>query len=126
MPRFAWYALRALYTAVLLGSVVRESPAQNFILLTAAQIRDRIVGRVIAEEIDRHWTFGFGKDGLLDTLEMGTRSKGRWEIEENRLCFGGHNEDLRCYEVWLSGSRVRLRRSGMLDLEGMIERPTRE
>jgi hypothetical protein len=106
---------------LLLGSFTLETRAEDFIVLSAGQIRHRIVGHAIVEEIDRHWTFNFRRGGPLDTLEMGVRSTGRWEIQGNRLCFGGIKEDFRCYEVWLFGSHVRLRRSGILDLEGTIE-----
>ena len=79
-----------------------------------------LLERFLEEEVERHWAFHFRQGGLLDTREMLKKLNGRWEIQGDRLCFALIDEEMVCYEVWLSGTRARLR-TGARGLDGTIE-----
>jgi len=93
---------------------------KTFAQLNAEKIRNRIIGRVIEEDVDRHWAFHFQQGGLLDSREMLKKLNGRWEIQGDRLCFALKGEEMVCYGVWVLGTRVWLR-TGTRDLDGTIE-----
>jgi len=43
-------------------------------------------------------------------------------MEEDQLCIEFEKEPVpKCYDVWLSGKQVELRREGLLPLQGTVE-----
>ena len=53
---------------------------------------------------------------------MGRKRTGKWRIDKDQLCIEFETEPvLQCYEVWLSGKEVELRREGLLPLQGVLE-----
>jgi hypothetical protein len=87
------------------GSIgIGFTASKTFTQLNADKIRNQIIGRVIEEEVDRHWAFYFQQGGLLDTREMLKKLNGRWEIQGDRLCFALKGEEMVCYGVWVLGT----------------------
>jgi hypothetical protein len=96
--------------------------ADNFKLLNEREIHSRIIGKIVEEEVDRHWSFHFLQGGSLETRDMAKKGNGRWIIQGKQLCFGQTDEQMQCYGVWLSRTHVRLRTVGGVDLHGTIEK----
>jgi hypothetical protein len=56
---------------------------------------------------------------------MGRKRTGRWQVDKDQLCVEFENDPpATCYEVWVSGKKVKLQREGLLPLEGVIEPPS--
>ena len=115
-------------TAGVLGALLFDSgvaAAEKFHRLNGAQIQAAFVGMEFTDEV--HWREIYDRNGTLTTYEMGRKRVGKWRVQADQLCIevadGG---DSGCYEVWLSGKKVELRRdaSDSLPLEGVLERPT--
>ena len=66
------------------------------------------------------------RDGTLRSYSMGRIRLGKWLVQQDELCVDlGKEEAESCYEVWLSGSNVELRPSGLgLSLRGVLRKPT--
>lgn len=72
------------------------------------EIRAKVIGKEITDA--SHWSIYLRQDGVLLSDEMGRKWPGIWKIESNRLCMSNpSNDTLDCFEVWMSGSTVRLR-----------------
>ncbi len=96
--------------------------AENFRKLSEAQIRARVAGMEIGDGV--HWRDIFERNGSLVSYSMGRKTIGKWRVKSNTLCLDRGNEDSGCYEVWLAGKRVELRREGSkLPLEGDLQKP---
>ena len=71
-----------------------------------------------------HWGDVYEPSGTLRTYSMGRKTVGKWRVQKNELCLDRGKEEQGCYEVWLSGKKVELRRAGSdLPLEGVLQRP---
>jgi len=68
----------------LAGSGSTVAAVEKFRHLTGAQIRDRIVGMELGDDV--HWRDTFRRDGMLLSLSMGKERSGTWRIENNQLC----------------------------------------
>lgn len=113
-----------LIVELLLGGLATlgVAKAEDFRRLGAEEIQSRIIGRVIEEDVARHWAFYFRQGGLLSLRDLGKVSSGRWEMQSSALCIAAAaDEKMKCYEVWYSSAHVRLRTEGMLDVYGTIE-----
>ena len=56
---------------------------------------------------------------------MGRKRTGKWKVEKDQLCIDFDKDPpAKCYEVWMSGKKVELRREGLLPLRGVIEQPS--
>ena len=54
---------------------------------------------------------------------MGRKSSGKWHVQKDELCIDRGKDDGGCYQVWLSGKKVELRREGStLPLEGVLQK----
>jgi hypothetical protein len=60
-----------------------------------------------------HWADVFGPNGSLKSYSMGRKKDGKWWIEKDELCVDRGQDDGGCYEEWLSGKNVELRRAGL-------------
>ena len=50
---------------------------------------------------------------------------GKWRVEKDQLCIEFDKDPpAKCYEVWMSGKTVELRREGLMPLQGVIEQPS--
>jgi len=62
--------------------------------------------------------------GKVTSMSMGKKRTGKWRIDKDLLCIEFEKEMANCYEVWVSGNKVKLQREGILPLEGVIEPPS--
>jgi hypothetical protein len=101
----------ALTLTMLLSTTAFGSAAytqEMFKLLGAKEIRARVVGKDITDNI--HWASYLRPDGVLLSDEMGRKWTGTWIIQNNKLCMSNPNlEPLNCNEVWMFGANIRLR-----------------
>ena len=95
--------------------------AEQFQKLTGAQIQARVAGMEITDET--HWADVFAANGSLTSYSMGRKSSGKWRVQKDELCIDRGKDDGGCYQVWLSGKKVELRREGStLPLEGILQK----
>jgi hypothetical protein len=98
--------------------------AEKFQKLSGAQIRAKLAGMEITDEV--HWSDVYGRDGTLTTFSMGRKSMGKWSVKNDELCFDRGKDFQGCYQVWISGKKVELRREGSsLPLEGVLQPPAK-
>jgi len=95
----------------------------TFQKLTGAQIRGRIAGVEVSDEV--HWRDFYDRTGRVTSSSMGHQRTGKWRIEKDQLCVEFEQEMPNCYEVLVRGKRGRLQREGALPLEVIIEPPSR-
>jgi len=117
---------RTTEAAICLGLVVllsaQSSAAEKFQKLNGSQIRARFTGMEMTDET--HWADVFLANGALTTYSMGHKSSGKWDVQKDELCVDRAKDDGGCYQVWLSGKKVELRREGStLPTEGVLQRP---
>jgi hypothetical protein len=99
------------------------SAEEKFQKLTGAQIRAKVAGMEISDEV--HWRDFYDRGGRVTSMSMGRKRTGKWRVEKDQLCIELENEPINCYEVWVSGKKVKLQRGeGLIPLEGVIEPPT--
>ena len=115
--------LALLATAALCAIAVesRAQSAEKFQRLTGAQIQARVAGMEITDEV--HWADVFAVDGTLTSYSMGRKNNGKWRVQKDELCIDRAKDDGGCYQVWLAGKKVELRREGStLPLEGILQK----
>jgi hypothetical protein len=96
--------------------------ADNFQKLSGAQIRAKVTGMQLTDEV--HWRYVYDRDGRLRSYSMGTKKIGKWAVEKDELCLYLREPDDGCYEVSLSGKRIEMKPSGVgLSLEGVLQAP---
>ena len=107
---------------LLLLFVAPVGAAQKFHKLTGAQVQAKIAGMEITDEV--HWGDVFDRNGTLTSYSMGHKSVGKWRVDKDQLCIDRGKDDGGCYQVWLSGKQIELRREGStLSLEGVLQKP---
>jgi hypothetical protein len=95
--------------------------AEKFQKLSGPQIRAKLAGMEITDEA--HWADVFAANGTLISYSMGRKSTGKWSSQRDELCIERGSDDGGCYQVWLSGRKVELRREGSsLPLEGVLQK----
>lgn len=95
-------------------------PGQKFQKLKAGQIRAKLAGMELTDNV--HWRELYQRNGAVTSTSMGRKRTGKWRIEEDQLCIEFEQEPIpKCYDVWLSGKQVELRREGLLPLQGTLE-----
>ncbi len=120
--------MRTLATSVALATLamnvftsVDAAAEERFQKLSGSQIRARLVGMEITDEV--HWADVFAANGTLTSYSMGHKTTGKWSIQKDELCIDRGKDDGGCYQVWFSGRKVELRREGSnLPLEGVLQR----
>ncbi|ACA20431.1 hypothetical protein M446_6161 [Methylobacterium sp. 4-46] len=113
---------RGLGAAALQTGLVPAQPAPAagvFQQLTGPQIRARLVGKEVTDEV--HWSYQFAPGGRLQAVSMGRPRTGTWRLKGDTLCL----DDDPCVQVWMAGSRVELRRDRALPEEGVLQAPVR-
>lgn len=114
--------------AILLGGAVAGADAgsaETFHKLGGVQIKERFAGMDVTDNV--HWRDRYERNGTLTSHAMGRKSSGTWRIERGELCLERNADDRGCYEVWVLGRNVEMRRPG-LDapiLEGVLQRPAK-
>lgn len=115
--RVALFAIGALFATSALA-------AEKFRKLSASQIRSTLAGMEWSDGI--HSRDIFGRDGTLTSYGMGRKLIGKWRVQDDQLCLEHPKQEPACYEVWIAGNKVELRRKGSnLPLEGVLQRPAR-
>ena len=105
---------------ILLLSLAADA-AEKFQKLSGSQIKVRLAGMEITDEV--HWADVFATDGTLTSMSMGRRSTGKWRVQKDELCIDRGADNSNCYQVWLSGKNVELRREGStIPLEGVLQK----
>ena len=121
MKRQLGTATMAVVAVVALASgAAAEEKLQK---LSAGQIRTKIAGMELTDEV--HWREVYGRGGTVTSDSMGRKRTGKWRVEKDQLCVEFDKEPpAKCYEVWMSGKKVELRGEGLLPLQGVVEPPT--
>jgi hypothetical protein len=113
--------------------VLMGAPVVGLLLATAAlaaeplrhpkgrEIASRFVGMELTDEV--HWAYVFEKGGHLNIFSMGRPGTGAWKVEKDELCLDRPPDEARCYEVWVSGQNVQLRREPEIPDEGILQKP---
>ena len=116
------WAVAAMAIVGLFVSSVDGLAAEKFQKLGGSQIRGKFVGMEMTDNV--HWADVFGPNGTLKSYSMGRKKDGKWWIEKDELCVDRGKDDGGCYEVWLSGKNVELRRAGLpAAFEGVLQPP---
>jgi hypothetical protein len=95
--------------------------AEPFRQLRGPEIRSRFTGMELTDET--HWSYRFETAGRLASFSTGRARTGRWRVEQDELCLDREVDGHRCFEVWVSGKRVELRREPGPPDEGILQRP---
>ena len=115
-------SMTLLVTAATVISSCNASAEEKFQKLSGSQIRAKIVGMEITDDV--HWADVYGGNGVLTTYSMGRKTIGKWRVEKDQLCVDRGKDDAGCYQVWISGKKVELRsEGGHLPLEGVLKKP---
>jgi uncharacterized protein YhdP len=110
-------ALACLAAATLGASATAEEKFQK---LTGGQIRGKLGGMELTDNV--HWRDLYQRNGTVMSTSMGRKRTGKWLVENDQLCIEFEKEPMpTCYDVWLSGKQVELRREGLLPLQGTLE-----
>ena len=93
-----------------------------------AAMRDAVVAatRVMPDEIvllPRN-TLPLTSSGKVTSSSMGRKRTGKWRVDKDQLCVEFEKETPNCYEVLVSGKKVKMQREGILPLEGVVEPPS--
>ena len=95
--------------------------AEPFRQLKRREIASRFTGMELTDEV--HWAYVFEKGGRLNIFSMGRPGTGSWKVDNNELCLDRPPDEPRCYEVWVSGQNVQLRREPEIPDEGILQKP---
>ena len=113
----------SMAAVIVLSLVETGTTAENFKKLSGGQIRARLAGMQISDEV--HWREVYQRDGTLRSYSMGRKQFGKWFIRNDQLCIDLPEPDSGCFEVALSGKSVELKPVGLgLPSEGVLQAPT--
>jgi hypothetical protein len=115
------YALLSLAVNAFLSS---DAVAEDkFKKMSGSEIRAKLPGMEITD--GTHWADQFAANGIVASYSMGRKSAGKWHVQKDELCIDRGKDDGGCYQVWLSGKKVELKRVGStLPLEGILQKQT--
>jgi hypothetical protein len=117
--RIASVTIAVLGVAIFAASAPAEEKFQK---LSGAQIRAKIAGMELTDEV--HWREFYERSGIVTSSSMGRKRTGKWRVEKDQLCIElDKDPPTKCYEMWMSGKKVELRREGLLPLQGVLEQP---
>ncbi|MBY0254714.1 MAG: hypothetical protein K2X54_25595 [Methylobacterium organophilum] len=113
--------MRIASAVTLLVLAAGSAPAgEAFRQLTASEIRARLVGKEVSDEM--HRAARFEPVGRLHVGSLGRARDARWRLDGDGLCL----EADPCVQVWMAGNRVEFRRGdGTLPEEGVLQAPVR-
>jgi hypothetical protein len=107
--------------AVWLPFATAALAAEPFRHLKGREIASRFTGMELTDEV--HWAYVFERGGRLNIFSMGRPGTGAWKVEKDELCLDRSPDEARCYEVWVSGQNVQLRREPEIPDEGILQKP---
>src|SRR6266481_4558602 len=99
------------------------SAQEKFQKLSGSQIRTRLTGMEITDEV--HWADVFAANGTLTSYSMRAKKTGKWYVQKDDLCIdrGTDDKGAICYQMWLAGKNVELRREGSnIPFEGVLQK----
>ena len=97
--------------------------AEKLQKLSGSQIQAKFAGMEVTDDV--HWADVYERGGTLRSFSMGRKSVGKWRVQKDELCIDRGKEDGGCFEVWLAGKNVELRRQGStLSLQGVLQPPS--
>jgi hypothetical protein len=115
--RLCIIGLACLAVAMLAPGAAAEEKFQK---LKGGQIRAKFAGMELTDNV--HWRDLYQRNGTVMSTSMGRKRTGKWQVENDQLCIEFEKEPVpECYDVWLSGKTVELRREGSLPLQGTLE-----
>ena len=97
--------------------------AEPFRQLKTGEIRTRFAGMEFTDDV--HWATVFARDGTFASYEIGAVGKSLWSVDKDELCLTDAGAKRRCYQVWVSGKDVQLRREGILPEDGVLQKPVK-
>jgi len=114
----------AVVAALTLTSPVLAT--ETFRQLNGAEIKARFSGKELTDGV--HWSMRFGNGGKLTASEVVGRfapeekgsTRGTWRVVRDELCLDYGAGDPTCYQVWVSGKSVQLRRDGTPPEDGVL------
>ena len=121
MKRCLTVATTAVVQLLLLN--LAADAAEKFQKLSGSQIKARLAGMEITDEV--HWADVFAANGTLTSYSMSRKKTGKWYVQKDDLCIdrGTDDEGAICYQVWLAGKNVELRREGSnIPFEGVLQK----
>jgi hypothetical protein len=103
------------------ATLAAEAAAEEkFQKLKGGQIRAKLAGMELTDNV--HWRDLYQRNGTVMSTSMGHKRTEKWQIENDQICIEFEKEPIpTCYDVWLSGKQVELRREGLLPLQGTLE-----
>lgn len=115
--------MTAAYLGLITIAAFDAMAAEQFKKLTGAEIRARVSGMEITDEV--HSADIFAPGGVLTSYAMGRKSTGAWRVQGDQLCLDrGKEPGSGCFDVLLSGNKVALKTSGSeLPFEGILRKP---
>ena len=117
--RIGTATMAVVAVAALASGAAAEEKLQK---LSAGQIRAKIAGMELTDEV--HWRELYGRSGTVTSNSIGRKRTGKWRVEKDQLCIEFDKEPpAKCYEVWMSGKKVELRREGRCRCKGSSNRP---
>ena len=97
--------------------------AEKLQKLSGTQIQAKFAGMEVTDDV--HWADVYERGGTLRSFSMGRKSVGKWRVQKDELCIDRGKDDGGCFEVWLAGKNVELRRQGStLPLQGVLQPPS--
>jgi hypothetical protein len=117
------FAVLVIATMLLPGWSMAQGTAATdaYHRLKGREIATRFTGMELTDEV--HWAYVFEKGGRLNIFSMGRPGTGAWKVDRNELCLDRPLDETRCYEVWVSGQNVQLRREPEIPDEGILQKP---
>jgi hypothetical protein len=113
----------AVVVGAAMGWPLTAPAAEKFQKLSGAQIQASFTGMEVTDDV--HWADVYERGGTLRSFSMGRKSVGKWRVQKDELCIDRGKDDGGCYQVWLSGKNVQLKREGAtIPLEGVLQRPS--
>ncbi len=111
--------LAAVLAALSLSAAAAQETSER---LSGEQIRSRVIGRDITDEI--HWWRYLRADGALVSIDLGREQVGRWRVEDDLLCMSEESAaETECFQVWVRDDKVTLRLDdGRTELVGFIRK----
>ena len=111
----------ALFLAAALAFIAPARAAEAFRQIKGPEIKARLTAMELTDGV--HWAYVFGRDGRTKSFSLGKPGAGAWSVQKDELCLTGGPGEPGCYQVWMSGQSVQLRREGSIPEEGTLQKP---
>lgn len=113
-----WFLLLAIPLAA-----SSAGSGENMQRIKGGEIKARFAGMEVTDDV--HWAYVFKPGGKLTSFSMGKPGTGTWRVQKDELCLELPVDGARCFEVWMAGKKVELRREPALPEEGVLQKPSK-